>query len=535
MYKYTLATHIIIVLTSSALGILSPFIIGSFLDNFIEGANVNDIIRFAAIFGTISLLKILKGYIASILHTKMQLDMGYAFNRDTINHIQSLSLSYINKQDSAYLSQRASMDTGNLVAFCISILQQVITNLVMIIIPFIILLSMNSFVAVLLLLFFLLYTILYFVFKKSLYNAGLVFTEAQSKFFSSCLERLRYIKLVKINSLHNQMNKRTDNSFSLARNATIHKQKLGYLYSGLDGFVSTIAQIALFIVGGMQILAGNFTIGMFTVFTSYFNMILNSGRYFFGLGAYYQQTLVAYDRITEIFTHKPEQHGDKIIDDITKIELCNVSFTYHGKDNTIESNIVIDNLNATFEKGKIYGIAGGNGVGKSTLVSLIMGLYINEYSGTIKYSNIDIRHIDMLAARNNCLAFSEQEPLLFNDTIIYNLTFGEEDEPPLKPSFYKYVDLLSMDEFISGRTLDFTINEKNTNTSGGEKQKISILKALYKSPSVMIFDEPTSALDAKTSKKFISYVKSIKQDKIVIIITHDTTVIDSCDEVLELC
>ena len=531
-YKYAIAVYVLLMLLSSALGILSPFIIGNFIDNFVEGADVHDIIRFAFIFGAISVIKIVMGYIASVIYVKMQSYMSYAFKLDTINHIQSLSLSYINKQDSAYLTQRIGADTGSLVSFCVSILQHVISNVVMFVVPFVILLSMNVFISVMLLLFFVAYSFLYLFFKNALYNAGFALKEAQSKFFSSCLERLRYVKLIKINSIHAQMSTRTDAGFTAVKDAAIHNQKVGYTYSGLDGFVSTIAQIVLFIIGGLQILAGNFTIGMFTVFTSYFNMILNSGRYFFGLGAYYQQTMVAYDRMAEIFDHKPEQCGSHVINDIAKIELQNLGFTYHTHEGNNGNKMVINDLSIAFEKGKMYSVAGANGAGKSTLINLIMGLYIDEYSGAIRYDDIDIRQINMWAAREKLIAFSEQEPLLLNDTIKYNLTFDDKDISA--PDVSRYLSVLGMEDFISERTLDFVINEKNTNTSGGEKQKISILKALYKNSAVMIFDEPTSALDAQTAKRFMAYLSEIKENKIIIIITHDANIKEQCDMVLEL-
>jgi len=508
---------------STAIGILIPFIIGNFLDIFVVGASVNAIYRFAFIFGGISVLKILKGYVAGIININLQYNMGYSFNRDIINHIQSLSLSYINKEDSAYLSQRVSADTASLVSFCISILQSVISNAVMIIAPFAILLTMNWFVAMLLLLFFAVYAVLYFVFKKSLYNASYALMEASNKFFSRLLERLRYVKLIKINSINPQMNERTDISFTTAKNAAIHNQKVSYMYSGLDGIVSTIAQIVLFVVGGLQILAGNFTIGMFTIFTSYFNMILGAGRYFFGLGAYYQQTLVAHDRIVEIMENSPEQWGSKQLDDINAIELRGVKFSYNGEKTALH-------YSAIFEKGKLYCIAGANGAGKSTLVSLAMGLYINEYSGTIMYNDTDIREIDMFSTRKNLISYSEQEPFLFNDTIGYNLTFGMGEAPDI----HKYAKLLCMEDFLEEHGLDFVINEKNSNLSGGEKQKISILKSLVKNTPVMIFDEPTSALDEKTARQFMEYLQEIKQNKIIIVISHDNSVKRQCDNTLEI-
>jgi ATP-binding cassette subfamily C protein len=82
--------------------------------------------------------------------------------------------------------------------------------------------------------------------------------------------------------------------------------------------------------------------------------------------------------------------------------------------------------------------------------------------------------------------------------------------------------------------MGFVINEKNNNISGGEKQKISILKVLLKNSPIMIFDEPTSALDYKTTKKFMKYLQESKSDKIIIIISHDDAVIERCDEVVKI-
>lgn len=91
-----------------------------------------------------------------------------------------------------------------------------------------------------------------------------------------------------------------------------------------------------------------------------------------------------------------------------------------------------------------------------------------------------------------------------------------------------------MESFINQNSFSFIINEKNTNISGGEKQKISILKVLYKNPEVMIFDEPTSALDMNTTRKFINYLQKIKSDKIIIIVTHDEYVKGCCDEIVQI-
>jgi len=273
---------------------------------------------------------------------------------------------------------------------------------------------------------------------------------------------------------------------------TIHNQKVNYLYSGLDGFVSTVAQIVLFVAGGLQVLNGNFTIGMFTIFSSYFGMMLGASRYFFSIGAAYQNTLAAYDRITEIFAQPVETNGTMVIDDISRIELHNVGFSYGDKN-------VVRGFNATFEKGKLYGISGANGAGKSTIISLILGMYVDEFSGRISYNGVDIREIDMTHARRNLIGFAEQEPVLVEELDEQNANaFG------------------------------------NSGLSGGEKQKIAIQKALAKNPAVLILDEPTSALDNEAARRLVEQLQELKQDRIVIVITHDEFFKQECDVVVRL-
>lgn len=91
-----------------------------------------------------------------------------------------------------------------------------------------------------------------------------------------------------------------------------------------------------------------------------------------------------------------------------------------------------------------------------------------------------------------------------------------------------------MEEFMHSKTLDFYLDEKNTNLSGGEKQKLAILKVMLKNPEVMVFDEPTSALDNNTTIKFIDYLKSIKKDRIIINITHDNALAMQSDYIINL-
>lgn len=529
-YKYRFITYILINIAISCLAILSPYISGNFIDNLIINKDINEVYYFCAIFAIITFGRQLFGYITSLLYVNTQIRMGYEFNSDVIQHVQKLSLNYTNSKDSIYLNQIINNDANNLVIFCLTVIQNVTVNVFYLFIPWIILARMNFLIAIIFVLFNIAYVIIYNLFRKTLYEVSLKEKNQQSIFFSKLCEQLRYIKFVRLNSAEKLFKKRVDDSFKLTLLTCLKSTKINYLYSSCETIVSTIAQITLFLIGGIQILNGNFTIGMFTIFSNYFNLMMSSAKYFYGFGKIYQDYLVSYDRITEIINQKEETNGKSKIKNVEKIKVDNLKFFYDGKP-------VLDKQNFIFKKGNIYAIGGVNGSGKSTFINLLVGFYINEKIGDIYYNNEELKGIDINYLRSKHIGVSEQEPFLINDTIRYNLYLDSEDDTiDNNHILARYVDTLNLSEFISQlpQGINTMINEKNNNISGGEKQKLSILRVLLKNPDVMIFDEPTSALDADTSKRFIDLLCSIKYSKIIIIVTHDTYIKEKCDIIYSL-
>lgn len=289
-----------------------------------------------------------------------------------------------------------------------------------------------------------------------------------------------------------------------------------------DEIVSMCAQLTVLVLGLIGISKGTITVGILTISISYFNSILKSVKYFYEFGKLYQVNLVSYNRINELLNIEAQYNGSKKLPCIDSICIEDLQFKNNGRN-------IFNNLNLAFQKGYIYTLTGRNGAGKSTLMKLLTGMYINEYTGNINYNGIDINNIDMKHMREKFLSVTEQEPLLLNDTILNNLVVNLDyyDEDKLKD----LINILNLKEYIDSKPLGINsvINTDSTNLSGGEKQKIAIIKSLMKKSDVIILDEPTSALDKKTILSLKNYLTLIKKNKIILIITHDNTLYDISD------
>lgn len=547
---------------------MSPYVLGEFIDKLIIGADRIIIAQFCISFGVICLFKIIKDYATSVLYTKMQNKMGYKINMYIIKHIQRLSLSFINHKDVSYLNQRINGDSYAIISFCLKALRDATINVILIVVPFFILFSLNTTITVVLLFFIFLYIAIYSLLKKTMYNAGLAYTEGQAKFIASLFEQMEHIMQIKVDSVQPEFNERSTKAFSGYYQTAIKSQRINYIYTSLDEIVAILAQIVLFVIGGIYVIRGEFTIGMFTIFSSYFRTMLSACRYFFGLAANYQAALVSYNRIKEILNYREESNGETILHDVDTIELRSISFSYETyehiqihdnkpSDAADEEAVnihhidddgkrLINDFSYVFTKGNIYALKGENGSGKTTLIKLIIGLYGDEYSGNIYYNDISTAQIDMIQARKNIIGYASQEPLLVEDSLYYNLTYRYYDsdqnggtinkvDDACEPELFKScIQFLNMDIFFMKKGCSFMINKNGTNLSGGEKQKMAILKVMYKNPTVMIFDEPTSALDAETKKCFLKYLEQIREDKIIIVVTHDNDLETYCDHVIEV-
>ena len=483
-----------------------------FIDYLIVADDISKIYQYCFVFFGLFVINQLIGYIVNRVYIKMQTQMGYELNSDVIRHIQRLPVSFLKKQNMAYLNQRVNNDSNQLITFCINIVQGILINSLKLLFSISLLVQFSSNITLLFVAIIGAYALSYKILKKILFEAQFILTEAQTNYFSKLFEQFDNILFVKMQAIYESFLSRLKREFQniLKSKSPISKN---FVFIFKFGFFSDVlSSNRNFYNGRALVIRGKLSVGQLTIMLSYFGIMMEASRYFFSLTKTIQDNKVAYTRLKQILDLESDENAGVELKDIGQIRLKNIMF-YYGK------KCIFRDISLEFKKGKIYSIIGKNGIGKSTLVDLIIGFYNREYEGEIYYDDLSLDQIDVYKTRKMCFGICEQEPVLLADTVKYNVSMDGEGGIDLKRLFYiaKKINLYSFIESLPQK-LESTIEEKNSNLSGGEKQKLSIMRTFYKNSPVIILDEPTSALDEESIRCLQAYLNEIKKDKIIILI-----------------
>lgn len=527
-YKWRIVLFIMISLITSISKLFIPYLSGKFIDQLITNPTKETIFTFSKIYFFIAIFQIIFSYIITIMSVKLNTEMSFSLNKNLISHLQKIPSISLESQNTTYLNQRVNVDSNNLINFWLSFLTGVLINLISLIFSIYIILKTNFWMTVCIIILIIAYYLLYRFSKIILQKIILEQKEANDMYISSLHEQLSKIKLIKVNNLFCFFLNRLKKSFNKLLKIKIRNQKISFIFTSSDTLITVVFQIILFVFGGLMIIDGKLTIGTFSILSSYFSTIINSIKYFISTAGNYLDTLVTANRIDEILNMSTETNGKIIIDDIVKIKLDHISFNYLTKK-------IINNFSYEFEKGNIYILSGDNGRGKTTLVNLIIGLYVDNFDGKIQYNDCDIKKIDLYNTRNN-ISYTPQEDIVINDSIISNIMFDQNTNLKLE-ELKKLFSRFSFERFNNVKIDELwntMINEHGSNYSGGEIKKLMLIRTFIKNSSVIILDEPSNSLDSESKKTLIKLIEEKKDDSIIIIVTHDQDLKKIADHIIEL-
>ena len=291
--------------------------------------------------------------------------------------------------------------------------------------------------------------------------------------------------------------------------------------------------IALLIiwVGGKNIDAGSIQVGDMMAFITYTMQIVMSFLFFTFLMMQLPRAEVAAGRINEVLETEVTVVDSKHIDDSKlqdvkgTLKFDNVSFTFNGADSPVLSNISFE-----AEAGKTTAIIGSTGSGKSTLLHLIPR-YFDASEGEILIDGVNIRDISLNKLRD-ILGFVPQKGVLFSGNIESNIKFA--DENITDEQMKKAAEIAQALEFINEKEDKFNseISQGGSNVSGGQKQRLSIARALAKNPKILLFDDSFSALDYKTDVKLRKTLREEMSGVTTIIVAQRIATILNADKII---
>ena len=166
---------------------------------------------------------------------------------------------------------------------------------------------------------------------------------------------------------------------------------------------------------------------------------------------------------------------------------------------------------------------------QDNFLNALIGLFSGETSGIVSYNGIAIDRLNMPLLRRQKISYVEQTPVMLNMPVKAFLNFGIEQSQSVAETQKMLIEMLEIDGLL---TKD--INENGSNLSGGEKQKLSIVRALSKESFLILLDEPTSALDKDSIEKLMTLLKQRKTQAIILLVSHDQKVLEQCDEVIDI-
>jgi subfamily B ATP-binding cassette protein MsbA len=207
------------------------------------------------------------------------------------------------------------------------------------------------------------------------------------------------------------------------------------------------------------------------------------------------------------------------------IEFKNVSFSYEDK-------MILEDINLKIEKGKTVALVGSSGAGKSTLVDLVPRFH-DTVKGELLIDGINIKDYSLHSLRSQ-MGIVTQEPILFNDTIANNIALGLEHAP--QEEIITAAKIANANQFILQKENGYetTIGERGNKLSGGEKQRVTIARAVLKNPPILILDEATSSLDTESEKLVQDAINNLMNNRTSIVIAHRLSTIRHADEIIVL-
>lgn len=533
-YKGFLFLAIFLTIGSSIFEIISPKLMGNITTRIFENLKMKTsidfdyVIKICLIMGLVYLGQAIFEFFRGRILVDVTQDLIAKFRREISEKVKYIPTSYFDKNKTGDLLSRMTNDVETLGKNLQQTISSILSSIVLIVGILFVMIKISP---TLTLVFLFTLPMTYFS-TKFISNKSQGYFRRKSKGLGSMVgfveENFSGSELIKAFNYEKRAEKEfleiNDNLYEVSYRASF----MTGIMLPIMTFISNLGYVMLSIVGGLLVLSGKLFVGDIQAVIQYVRRLSNPIEQLAEMASIFQASIAAAERVFEFLDQEPEKEivKDEIKKPVEDIDFKNVYFSYDKK------KPVINNLNLEVEKNKTVAIVGSTGAGKTTIVNLLMRFYDID-RGFIKINGKDIRDVSRKNLRS-LFGMVLQDSWLFRGTIYENILYGREDatrdeviEAAKKAYCHSFIEKLP-------KGYDTVLNEEASNISQGQRQLLTIARALLSDPEILILDEATSSVDTRTEALIQKAMKNLLHERTNFVIAHRLSTIVNSDVILVL-
>jgi ABC-type multidrug transport system fused ATPase/permease subunit len=520
---------VVIIILSSLLLYPQPLITRYLIDEVILARRLDKLWLALLLLGGVKVLGMGFGMIQQFYFTRFEQAVILDVQSDLFERLLHFPKSFFDETETGYLMSRIQQDVYGVQWFFSQTLVYALSSILRFVggVAFLFYLEWRLALAVLVLLPLLVWVLNYF--SKKIRVLSHEQMEQYANVSRNLQESLASTTLIKTFASEKRTVRRMISEWKAAQQLSLEQTTVGSLANLLIGALPGFANAVVFVAGAYWVIQGNWTFGSLTAFQSYLGYVYSPVMALASTNLQMQNALASLARVSALYSIVPEENlgvGEKVERLKGEVEFKDATFSYDGRES------VLENLSFHVNAGEHIAIVGPSGVGKTTLISLILRLY-QPTKGDLLFDGRPASGYELASLRQR-IGYVPQSSLLLSGTILENLCYGnlEADEAHVVQA----AKTAGIHDFIVGLPGGYQalVGESGVNLSEGQKQRVAIARALIKDPDILILDEPTSALDSLTENSFIEALKGMTQGRTLFLIAHRLTTVKNVNRILVL-